>query len=69
MLPGSSNLIGGEAYSFKLRPVDTLSNQDMLVQNGIDEEKEQKWRYMKMACGENPKVKKNIYEIDRQINP
>jgi hypothetical protein len=27
----------------------------MLVQNGIDEDKEQKWRYMKMACGENPK--------------
>lgn len=56
VLPGSGNLIGGEAFAFKLRPTNTLSNQDMLVQNGIDEEKEQKWRYMKMACGENPKV-------------
>ncbi|GAN03088.1 amidohydrolase family protein [Mucor ambiguus] len=55
VLPGSGNIIGGEAFAFKLRPTDTLSNQDMLVQNGIDEETEQKWRYMKMACGENPK--------------
>ncbi|KAK4517272.1 uncharacterized protein ATC70_000604 [Mucor velutinosus] len=55
VLPGSGNIIGGEAFAFKLRPMDTLSNQDMLVQNGIDEETEQKWRYMKMACGENPK--------------
>ncbi|KAI8098293.1 uncharacterized protein B0P05DRAFT_633363 [Gilbertella persicaria] len=55
VLPGSSNLIGGEAYAFKLRPVNTQSNQDMLVQTGIDENAEKKWRYMKMACGENPK--------------
>ncbi|KAI8636160.1 hypothetical protein BD408DRAFT_356152 [Parasitella parasitica] len=55
VLPGSGNLIGGEAFAFKLRPMRTMSNQDMLVQNGIDEKKEQKWRYMKMACGENPK--------------
>ncbi|CEP11985.1 hypothetical protein [Parasitella parasitica] len=55
VLPGSGNLIGGEAFAFKLRPVHTMSNQDMLVQNGIDEKAEQKWRYMKMACGENPK--------------
>ncbi|KAL9538311.1 hypothetical protein MBANPS3_011030 [Mucor bainieri] len=55
VLPGSGNIIGGEAFAFKLRPMDTLSNQDMLVQNGIDEQTEHKWRYMKMACGENPK--------------
>lgn len=64
VLPGSGNLIGGEAYAFKLRPVDTLSNQDMLVQNGIDEESEQRWRYMKMACGENPKVKILLHQED-----
>jgi hypothetical protein len=56
VLPGSGNLMGGEAYTFKLRPMDTLSNDDMLVQAGIDETVEHKWRYMKMACGENPKV-------------
>lgn len=57
VLPGSGNLIGGEAFVFKLRPTGTTSSQDMLVQSGIDESKEHKWRYMKMACGENPKVR------------
>jgi imidazolonepropionase-like amidohydrolase len=56
VLPGSGNLMGGEAYAFKLRPMDTSSNDDMLVQSGIDPTAERKWRYMKMACGENPKV-------------
>ncbi|KAF8928307.1 hypothetical protein BGZ58_009745 [Dissophora ornata] len=51
ILPGSGNIIGGEAYSVKLRKVDTLSTDDMLVEAGVDN----KWRYMKMACGENPK--------------
>ncbi|KAI8063969.1 hypothetical protein BDF21DRAFT_347009 [Thamnidium elegans] len=54
VLPGSGNIMGGEAYPFKLRPVDTLSNEDMLVQAHIENE-ETKWRWMKMACGENPK--------------
>ncbi|KAK3822422.1 MAG: hypothetical protein JOS17DRAFT_753523 [Linnemannia elongata] len=51
ILPGSGNVMGGEAYTVKMRKVDTLSTDDMLVQAGEDE----KWRYMKMACGENPK--------------
>ncbi|KAI8100036.1 uncharacterized protein BX664DRAFT_322707, partial [Halteromyces radiatus] len=55
VLPGSGNLIGGEAFVFKLRPVNTTSNEDMLVQAHIDETKERKWRYEKHACGENPK--------------
>jgi hypothetical protein len=59
VLPGSGNMMGGEAFAFKLRPVPTLSNEDMLVQYGIDDDKEKKWRWMKMACGENPKVKYN----------
>ncbi|KAG0265074.1 hypothetical protein BG011_005477 [Mortierella polycephala] len=51
ILPGSGNIMGGEAYTVKLRKVDTLSNEDMLVEAGVKD----KWRYMKMACGENPK--------------
>ncbi|KAI1291569.1 hypothetical protein EDD11_008850 [Mortierella claussenii] len=51
ILPGSGNIMGGEAYAVKLRKVDTLSTDDMLVEAGVDD----KWRYMKMACGENPK--------------
>lgn len=52
ILPGSGNLMGGEAAVIKLRPVPTLSVQDMLVTSG---EEAPHWRYMKMACGENPK--------------
>ncbi|KAI9276924.1 hypothetical protein BDA99DRAFT_554869 [Phascolomyces articulosus] len=57
VLPGSGNLMGGEAAVIKLRPVPTLSNQDMLIHAGVDEEEDNEkiWRYMKMACGENPK--------------
>ncbi|KAF9997449.1 hypothetical protein BGZ65_006987 [Modicella reniformis] len=51
VLPGSSNVMGGEAFAFKLRKVDTLSVEDMLIEADV----ENKWRYMKMACGENPK--------------
>ncbi|KAF9429712.1 hypothetical protein BGZ94_009739 [Podila epigama] len=51
ILPGSGNIMGGEAYTVKLRKVDTLSTDDMLVEAGVKD----KWRYMKMACGENPK--------------
>lgn len=48
--------MGGEAVVIKLRPVSTLSAQDMLVTSGVsDEDQEVIWRYMKMACGENPK--------------
>lgn len=52
VLPGSGNLMGGEAFAFKLRDVPTTSNEDMLVQAGTTDPK---WRWMKMACGENPK--------------
>ncbi|KAI7873769.1 composite domain of metallo-dependent hydrolase [Lichtheimia hyalospora FSU 10163] len=55
VLPGSANIMGGEAFVFKLRPVPTTSNSDMLIQAGIDESLETKWRWMKAACGENPK--------------
>ncbi|CAO2649825.1 Nn.00g011170.m01.CDS01 [Neocucurbitaria sp. VM-36] len=53
-LPGSGNNIGGEAYVLKFavgpkngRP--EISQQDMLA------DPDRTWRYMKMACGENPK--------------
>ncbi|CAO3572103.1 unnamed protein product [Mortierella alpina] len=50
-LPGSDNIMGGEAFAFKLRAVDTLSTEDMQIEAGVQD----KWRYMKMACGENAK--------------
>ncbi|KAF9388150.1 hypothetical protein CPB97_001526 [Podila verticillata] len=50
VLPGSGNIMGGEAFALKLRKVDTLSVDDMMIETGVDD----KWRYMKMACGENP---------------
>jgi hypothetical protein len=56
VLPGSGNLMGGEAFAFKLRPKVTISNEDMLAQADINDNDETKWRWMKMACGENPKV-------------
>ena len=56
ILPGSENVMGGEAAVIKLRPVSTLSNQDMLITAGVDPNEEKIWRYMKMACGENPKA-------------
>ncbi|RKP12736.1 hypothetical protein BJ684DRAFT_6137, partial [Piptocephalis cylindrospora] len=52
VLPGSGDLIGGEAYAFKTRPVSNHSVDGMLVYAGSSQPK---WRWMKMACGENPK--------------
>ncbi|MCJ1323232.1 hypothetical protein MMC15_008586 [Xylographa vitiligo] len=54
VLPGSGNNIGGEAFVFKFavgKPNgrSEISQQDMLA------DPEHNWRYMKMACGENPK--------------
>lgn len=47
--------VGGEAAVVKLRPVPTLSGQDMLITANVTEQDHEKiWRYMKMACGENP---------------
>ncbi|CAG8494493.1 17429_t:CDS:10 [Gigaspora margarita] len=55
VLPGSANLIGGEGFVIKMRSVDTLSVDDMGINANIDPEKERAWRWLKMACGENPK--------------
>ena len=54
LLPGSGNNIGGEAYVVKFAVGHKggrteLSAADMLADPGKN------WRYIKMACGENPK--------------
>jgi hypothetical protein len=54
ILPGSANLIGGEAYPIKHRKMSNSRVRDMLVYTQ-DHEPSEKWRYMKMACGENIK--------------
>lgn len=52
ILPGSANLIGGEAYAIKMAKRESLKVEDYLVQAGV-QGKRQRW--LKMACGENPK--------------
>ncbi|RUS35081.1 hypothetical protein BC938DRAFT_476063 [Jimgerdemannia flammicorona] len=39
ILPGSGNVMGGEALAVKLRPVSTLSVEDMQVAAGVTDEK------------------------------
>lgn len=66
ILPGSGNNMGGEAYVIKHavgRPDGRLeiSAEDMLA------DPDKTWRYMKMACGENPK---NVYgAVGRDFGP
>ncbi|CAG8681529.1 8573_t:CDS:2, partial [Paraglomus brasilianum] len=55
IIPGSAELMGGEGFVIKLRPVSTLSVQDMGISANVDPDSERVWRWMKMACGENPK--------------
>ena len=54
VLPGSANVMGGEAAVVKLRPMPTLSVEDMLVTANATED-EVPWRYLKFACGDNAK--------------
>lgn len=54
ILPGSANNVGGEGFLVKLTVGKKdgrteISARDMLA------DPERNWRYMKMACGENPK--------------
>jgi imidazolonepropionase-like amidohydrolase len=54
LLPGSGNNMGGEAFVLKLATGKDngrleFSQEDMLA------DPDKTWRYMKMACGENPK--------------
>jgi hypothetical protein len=67
ILPGSANIIGGEGYVVK-----NLMNggehreevvEDLLLEHGIPQSNRR--RYIKMACGENPK---GVYDHTRMGN-
>ncbi|KAE8361967.1 hypothetical protein BDV27DRAFT_160194 [Aspergillus caelatus] len=57
VLPGSANIVGGEAYMVKNLPLSGESGEpiveELLLEYGLPENGRQ--RYLKMACGENPK--------------
>ncbi|KAH6598584.1 hypothetical protein BASA50_003622 [Batrachochytrium salamandrivorans] len=55
VLPGSRNLMGGEAFAFKHHFPKSNRTEDMLLNAGMTKEDGKSWRWMKMACGENPK--------------
>ncbi|KAB8222437.1 hypothetical protein BDV33DRAFT_189637 [Aspergillus novoparasiticus] len=57
VLPGSANIVGGEAYMVKNLPLPGAAGEpvveELLLEFGLPENNRQ--RYLKMACGENPK--------------
>lgn len=57
ILPGSANIIGGEAYLVKNLPTPGPNAEpvveELLLDYGIPEQSRK--RYLKVACGENPK--------------
>ncbi|KAJ3206807.1 hypothetical protein HDU67_007940 [Dinochytrium kinnereticum] len=55
VLPGSGTLMGGEAVAIKLLKPTSFEVEDMTVQRNMHGKDGKKWRWMKMACGENPK--------------
>ncbi|KAG5926471.1 hypothetical protein E4U53_003075 [Claviceps sorghi] len=55
ILPGSSNNIAGEAYLIKHAVGKKDGRQEISVNDTLADP-ERHWRYMKMACGENPKL-------------
>jgi imidazolonepropionase-like amidohydrolase len=56
-LPGSTNIVGGQAYPIKNLPFSGEDREpvveELLLEYGIPESQRQ--RYLKMACGENPR--------------
>ncbi|KAJ4423943.1 hypothetical protein N0V82_001371 [Gnomoniopsis sp. IMI 355080] len=58
IIPGSANIMGGEGAvvknAVKAGPNGEFVVEEMLLEHGLP--KEGRHRYMKMACGENPKV-------------
>ncbi|KAF1356323.1 amidohydrolase [Delphinella strobiligena] len=54
LLPGSGNNIGGEAFVVKLA-VGKESGREEISGRDLLADPEHNWRYIKMACGENPK--------------
>lgn len=67
ILPGSANIMGGEGYMVKNTilsgPHGEEVIEELLLEHGIPEADRR--RYMKMACGENPK---RVYEHTRMGN-
>jgi imidazolonepropionase-like amidohydrolase len=53
-LPGSGNNMGGEAFVLKFA-VGPESGRTEISQQDMFADPDRTWRYMKMACGENPK--------------
>lgn len=51
----SANLISGEGFTFKFAIPKSRSVEEMLVEYSTDFLESERRRYMKMACGENPK--------------
>ncbi|KAJ1561548.1 hypothetical protein HK096_004275, partial [Nowakowskiella sp. JEL0078] len=66
ILPGSANLMGGEAYAVKLRTPKSNSAMEMLLNYGMNKSDGKQWRWMKMACGENIK---NYYGRRLKVMP
>jgi hypothetical protein len=54
LLPGSGNNMGGEAFVIK-PAVGAQSGREEISQADMIADPDNTWRYMKMACGENPK--------------
>lgn len=53
ILPGSANVMGGEAFAIKYAYKQSRLVEDYLVQSGVNDKRQ---RWIKMACGENPKA-------------
>lgn len=53
-LPGSGNNIGGEAFVLKFA-VGPKNGRSEISQQDLFADPDRTWRYLKMACGENPK--------------
>ncbi|KAF1930434.1 uncharacterized protein M421DRAFT_418755 [Didymella exigua CBS 183.55] len=53
-LPGSGNNIGGEAFVLKFA-VGPKNGRTEISQQDLIADPDRTWRYLKMACGENPK--------------
>ncbi|KAK4107218.1 hypothetical protein N656DRAFT_763741 [Canariomyces notabilis] len=54
VLPGSGNNIGGEAFVIK-HAVGRADGRNEISISDLLADPDRNWRYMKMACGENPK--------------
>ena len=54
ILPGSGNNMGGEAFVVKFA-VGKDNGRAEISQEDMSADPDKNWRYMKMACGENPK--------------